>query len=75
MPVFAKECNQDKDFLEVGEPSHWGSTTPTEGDRICNEYGSCIIPIYEYLLSTLGVRLLFNAFEVSVFNHLIVSHS
>lgn len=62
MTIFTKEGSLDKEFLEVGEPSLWGSTTPVEDGRICSEYGGCIIPLYKCVFSTLGVRLPFTTF-------------
>lgn len=59
----------------MGKSLLWGLTTPSEDDRIWNEYGNCTIPVYEYLFSTLGVCLPFTAFEVGVFNYRMVAPS
>lgn len=50
-------------------------TILSEDERISNYYGSCTISLFEYLFSTLGVRLFFTAFEVGVFNYLMVDPS
>lgn len=41
----------------------------------CNKYDGCAIPIYEYLYSLIGFRLLLNTFEVGVLNHLLIAPS
>lgn len=65
----------DKAFSDMGESLFWVLTTSGEDDRICSEYGNYIIPLYQYLFSTLGIRLPFNAFEVGIFNYLMVASS
>lgn len=47
--IFTKYRNLDGAFSDVGELLLWGLTIPGNDDRICNEYGNCTIPIYEYL--------------------------
>lgn len=59
----------------MGESSLWGLTIPSDEDMICNEYGNCTIPLYEYHFSSLGVRFPFTAFEVGVFNYIMVASS
>lgn len=73
--AFTKEGSLDKAFLEVGEPFFWGSTIPVEDDIVCIEYGGDTIPLYECIFTTLGVHMPFTAFEVDVFNHLMMAHS
>lgn len=73
LSAFTKEGSLDKVFLKMEEPFFWGSTIPVEDDIICNEYGGDTIPFYVFI--TLGVHLPFTAFEVDVFNHLMVAHS
>lgn len=62
-------------FSEVGESSFLGLTIPGEDDGICSEYDNYTIPLYEYLLSTIGVCMPFTAFEVDVFNFLMTAIS
>lgn len=47
--IFAKKGNLDRAFSDVGERSLWGLTILDDENRICNEHGNCIIPLYEYL--------------------------
>lgn len=36
--IFAKECNLDEEFLEVGSSLDWGVLTFNENERICSEH-------------------------------------
>lgn len=73
--IFTKDGNLDGEFFNVGEPSLWGLTIPSAENWICNGYGKCTIPWYEYLFSSLWVNLPFTAFEVDVLNYLMVAPS
>lgn len=75
LSIFTTEGGLDNAFLKVGEQSLWGSTTPVEDDKICSEYDGCIISLYECFFSTMGVHLPFTAYEVGVFNHIMVAPS
>lgn len=47
--IFIKEGNLNGAFSDVGEMSLCAITISSTEDRICNEYGNCTIPLYEYL--------------------------
>lgn len=59
----------------MGKSSLWSFTIPDEDDMICNKYGKCTTPLYEYLFSNLDVRFPFTAFEVGVLNYLMAAPS
>lgn len=72
--IFTKEGNLDGEFSDVGEPSP-RRAVPRTKDKIYNEYGNCTIHLYEYIFSSMGVRLSFIAFEVEVLKFLMVAPS
>lgn len=67
------EGSLNKAFSEVRTSSLWGLTIPDKDDKICSEYGNYTIHMHAYLFSIWGVYLPFIAFEVDVFNYLMMA--
>lgn len=73
--VFARDGNLDGEFLNVCPSLDRGVLTPNEDERICNEYGYCVVPFYECNFSVLGLRLPFTAFDIEVLKHMVMTPS
>lgn len=71
--VFTKPNSFDGVFAEVDLSSDWGIMIISEDGRVCDKYGVCIIPFYEFDFSITGLHLPFTTFEIEVLNHLVVA--
>lgn len=56
-------------FTKVSLPSDWETMSPYEYERICEKYGACIIPFYEYVFSTMRIRFPLIFFKLDVLKH------
>lgn len=52
-----------------------GLTISGDEDINCNKYDNCTIPLYEHIISSLGVRFPFTTFKVYVLIYLMVALS
>lgn len=61
--------------IMVDNPSDWLVLLVNPAERMCNSFEGCLVPLYEFILTMLGVRLPFFDFEVVVMNLLRVTPS
>lgn len=61
--------------IVVGDPQDWSVLLVCLKKKICNSFDDCIIPLYEFLFTNIGLWLSFSDFEVSILKHLKVSLS
>lgn len=54
----------------VGDPKNWLALPVDSEIRIYNSFDECTIPLYEFLLTRIGLWLPFSDFEVVVLKHL-----
>lgn len=66
LSAFTKVGGLDDAFIEVGSSSSYGILIITEDERICDEYGDCVIPFYECTLFFVGLLLPLSAFELEI---------
>lgn len=56
--------------IKVANPSSWSVFPVNLAERICNSFEECLVPLYEYLFTRLGICLPFLDFEVFVMDRL-----
>lgn len=70
--AFSRQCGFFDAFTEVCLSFERGTMSPSEDERIHEKYGTCVIPFYECVSSTTGLRLAFTAFKIEVLKHLVM---
>lgn len=73
--TFTKPGFLDDAFIKVGLSSDWGTLSPSKDERICDKYGSCIVPFYKCVIFTMPHCLPFTTFEIQVLKHLAMAPS
>ena len=59
----------------VGDPSEWSALPVGSEKRICISFDDCVIPLYDFLFSRIGMRFPFCDFRVVVLKYLNVAPS
>lgn len=64
-----------KPYITIDNPLDWSILSVGLEKRICSSFEGCLVPMYECLVSMLGVRLPFSDFEVAFMYYLKVAPS